>query len=174
METNYLYHQLPEDMEGDILYPLNELKEVYPEIYEKQVKKYQDREHLLDEVIPILRCRWNDVLHFSPVHPKEIQKVFEKINHEFHGKFLEIDSKLLDLDKTVLYLYFTDGPGLNPKEIIRFNPNELGKYSELRYETKKYYKEEYLTSERPLLFYKIPHILFKGSLDIDDATVIEV
>lgn len=161
-------------MEGDILYPLNELKEIYPKIYEKKVTKYQGREHLLDEVIPILNCKWNDVLHFSPVHPKEIQRVFKEINHEFHGKFLEIDPKLLNPDKTVLYLYFTDGPGLNPKEIIRFNPNELDKYSELRYETKKYYREKYLTNERPLLFYKIPHILFKGSIDIKETAVLEI
>lgn len=174
MKTNYLYHQLPEDMKGDVLYPLNELKDIDPDLYKAKVTKYQGREHLLDEVIPILNCKWNDVLHFSPVHPKEIQKVFGEFNHEFHCKFLEIDPKLIDPEKTVTYLYFTKGPGLNSKEVIRFNPNEIGKHSELRYETKKYYKEKYLTSKRPLLFYKIPHILFKGSIDINNVTIIEI
>jgi len=170
----YLYHQLLKDMEGSTLYPLNELQEIYPDLYAKKVQKYQDRENLLDEMVPILNCKWNDVLHFSPVHPKETQKTFKEIDHEFHGKFLEIDPKLLDLDKTVTYLYFTDGPGLNPKEVIRFNPKDLEEYSRLRYETKKYYREKYLTSKRPLLFYKIPHILFKGTISLNDATIIEI
>ncbi len=66
----YLYHSVPKNLQGNILYPLNTLKEKHPEIYEQQVSKYVGREHMTQQRIPILDCLWNDVLHFSAVNPK--------------------------------------------------------------------------------------------------------
>ena len=68
----YLYHLKPEPMRGDTLYPLNQLKHVDPALYRRQLAKYDDhprRKTLPNRVIPKLDCLWNDVLHFSPVHP---------------------------------------------------------------------------------------------------------
>ena len=68
----FIYHKVPADMSGNILYPLNVMEKINPEIYEKAVKKYEGREYLMREVIPWLNCLWNDVLHFSIVHPTKI------------------------------------------------------------------------------------------------------
>jgi hypothetical protein len=40
---NYVYYRIPPNMKGDILYPLNELKNTYPEIFEKEAEKYEGR-----------------------------------------------------------------------------------------------------------------------------------
>ena len=69
----YLYHSVPKNLEGSILYPLNTLKGKHPDIYEQQVSKYVGREHIKEQRIPILDCLWNDVLHFSAVNPKEVK-----------------------------------------------------------------------------------------------------
>ena len=43
---NYLFHMVPQNMQGNTLYPLNDLREVNPKIYKEHKKKYKGREHL--------------------------------------------------------------------------------------------------------------------------------
>ncbi|MBI2087070.1 MAG: hypothetical protein HYT69_02770 [Candidatus Zambryskibacteria bacterium] len=66
----YLYHQIPKNMFGTLLYPLNVLKETHPEIYAEHAKKYVGREQLLTATVPPLNCLWNDVLHFTAIAPR--------------------------------------------------------------------------------------------------------
>jgi hypothetical protein len=74
----YLYHMVPNDMTGSVLQPLNTLKESHPDLYVSKAEKYKGREHLMDIMIPTLECKWNDVLHFSPIHPQELKEAFEE------------------------------------------------------------------------------------------------
>ena len=63
----YVYHMVPEELKGEYLIPLNELKSVYPNLYGEYIQKYKDhphREKLLTRKIPKLECLWNDVVHF--------------------------------------------------------------------------------------------------------------
>lgn len=71
---NYLYHWVPKDLQGDTLFPLNTLKEKYPDLYKKEASKYVGREQIMQDVLPILNCLWNDVLHFSAVHPSLVKE----------------------------------------------------------------------------------------------------
>jgi hypothetical protein len=67
-----IYHMVPKDMQGDMLYPLAELQHRYPEIYARQLAKYNDhptRKELPNRYIPKLDCYSRDVLQFCPVHP---------------------------------------------------------------------------------------------------------
>ncbi len=78
----YVYHMVPEELKGEYLIPLNELKRVYPNLYREYIQKYKDhtqRENLLTRKIPKLECLWNDVVHFLPLHPYEIYKVLLEI-----------------------------------------------------------------------------------------------
>jgi hypothetical protein len=65
----FLYHARPPGMRGELLYPLNLLRSVHPDLYEHERRKYVGREALLDLRIPVLGVRWNDALHLSPLHP---------------------------------------------------------------------------------------------------------
>jgi len=58
----FLYHLVPKNIRGDILYPLNILKSIYPDIYQYQVNKYFGREYIIEQRIPLFNCLWNDVL----------------------------------------------------------------------------------------------------------------
>lgn len=103
----YIYHSVPKNLQGNILYPLNALKEKYPDIYEQQVSKYVGREHIIQQRIPILDCLWNDVLHFSAVNPKEIRRALIEAgdNTDITRSYYQVDSKLIDPKNVIVYLY---------------------------------------------------------------------
>ena len=71
----YIYHAVPKNLDGSILYPLFSLKDKFPDLYEKEIKKYDDhpqRKLLPFKKVPKLNCSRGDVLHFSPIHPNLI------------------------------------------------------------------------------------------------------
>ena len=73
----YVYHMVPEELKGEYLIPLNELKRVYPNLYREYIQKYKDhtqRENLLTRKIPKLECLWNDVVHFYHYIPMRFIK----------------------------------------------------------------------------------------------------
>ena len=37
----YVYHMVPEELKGEYLIPLNELKSVYPNLYGEYIQKYK-------------------------------------------------------------------------------------------------------------------------------------
>lgn len=67
-----IYHRIPEQLIGSTLRPLNLLREGAPDLHARYLQKYEGRESALRQRIPGLDCLWNDVIHFSPVHPFKI------------------------------------------------------------------------------------------------------
>jgi hypothetical protein len=167
---NYIYHWVPKDMQGNILFPLNRLKETHVDVYEKEVDKYTGRENILLQRIPSLNCLWNDVLHLSAVHPSHIKKALidggsTKLPDM---EFFEIDPHTLNSEDTTVYLYKHSNMANKLKEdnFAQYNPDDIERYSLLPQDTKMYYKEMIVQGKRPLLFHRVPHILFKGSIDV--------
>jgi len=164
-------------MEGDALYPLNVLKEAYPELYAQYVKKYEGRERVMDQFIPTLGCLWNDVLHLSAVPPQVVKNALMEAGRQSDLKMAcyEIDPHLLDPEKATVYLHVASGADkMKENNFASFNPDEVGKYSFLPQETKDYYKEIYSKGGKPLVFHKVVHILYKGSINIKDCPIVEV
>jgi len=165
-------------MTGNILYPLNEIKDKYPEIYEQQLLKYVGREKLLKHKIPILDCLWNDVLHLSAVHPGQIKKSLAEAGDkkEFKLRYYQIDPNLLTPESTIVYLYahVDVKDKLEGKNFVPYAANDAVKYSILPQATKDYYKEIIEKGGRPLLYHRIPHILYRGILDVTELPVISV
>src|SRR3989344_4084115 len=165
----YLYHRVPKNLQGCFLYPLNELKEKYPVVYAYEVQKYAGRKQLLNRRIPLLNCLWNDVLHFSAAHPKEIKQALADAGDSsgFTTTYFQIDPKSIDCKNTVIYLYslpLREGK-FDPDDFIAYDPEKLVKLSLMPQQTKEYYKEMINKDKKTLLYHKIPHILFRGSLD---------
>ena len=50
------------------------------DLYKNNVQKYDEREELLDVRIPLLDCKWNDVVHFSSIDTTLIAKEILHIN----------------------------------------------------------------------------------------------
>lgn len=174
----YLYHRVPKNMQGNVLYPLNLLKEKYPDIYAKEVSKYDNRKHLLEVKIPLLNCVWNDVLHFSAVHPSHIKEalIAGGKDADFTLSCYQVDPKMLSSENTVVYLY-NQGSATNPsnkKVFIPYNPNDIGKFAVMPEGTKRYYKESITQGKKTLLFHLIPHILYRETLSIVGLPIITV
>jgi hypothetical protein len=94
----------------------------------------------------------------------------------FELKFFEIDPHLLDPENTIVFLYqHTDrADKLKEENFAKYDPDDIAQYSAMPKETRDYYKEMFSQGKNPLLFHKIPHILFKGSLDTSNIKKIAV
>src|SRR5215211_5070522 len=65
----FVYHAVPSGMVGNLIYPLNELQRVAPEVYEFHRGKYRGREAVLDARISDEGLLFNDIVHCAPLHP---------------------------------------------------------------------------------------------------------
>ncbi|HEY4499177.1 MAG TPA: hypothetical protein VJH94_03895 [Candidatus Paceibacterota bacterium] len=164
-------------MEGTILYPLNVVREKFPDAYAKHVVKYKDREHLLTTNVPILNCLWNDVLHFTAVPPTTLFANLQGVGYDAKGlvwkRWYKIPIPLLDKIKTVTCLYRRD-VSLIP-DARSFEPFELMRMEEYRTvppETITYYREQFARGKQPLFFHRIPHILYQGTMETKELEII--
>jgi len=173
----FLYHLVPKNIRGDILYPLNILKGIYPDIYQYQVNKYFGREYIIEQRIPLFNCLWNDVLQFSAINPKDIKQALIEAGHKpnLTMRFYQFDACLLKPKNTLIYLFSdSDGVEMNENDFVPYSLCELEKCGILPQRTKDYHKDMVRARESPLLFYGVPHILYKGILNISNMKVIEV
>ncbi|BCC29266.1 group-specific protein [Bacillus cereus] len=178
----YVYHMVPEELKGEYLIPLNELKRAYPNLYDEYIQKYKDhtqREQLLTRKIPKLECLWNDVVHFLPIHPYQIYKELKGlgINISTNKLFYKIPITLLDSQQVAIYKYSKlnwNGAGgeLKDCEIEIINLHEYRELKQLNPCTKEYYRVEHQNSRRFGMFHLIPHVLVKGKVEVKNIEII--
>ncbi len=174
-KKTYLYHWVPPDMQGTVLYSLNSLKDIHPKVYLSQAEKYDDRKYLMEQFIPTLKCAWNDVIHFSAIDPLELKKTLVEAGMEpKEMKFYQIEPGLLDPRHTTIYLYPGREDAMNPKNFTDYDPKKLEVHSILLQVTKNYYKDKISKGEKPFYFVRVPHILYLGSVDISHSPIIIV
>ena len=164
----------PENMKGSILYPLNQLKDIYPSSYKEHVKKYDNRRYLLNEKVPFLNCLWNDVLHLTAVDPFKLKETLEEIGFKPPTrKWFKIDPRKLVKEDIIVFL-FGRATKSQPtrKDYESFNISKLNKYGHIGEKTIRYYKSCLKKNQRPLLFHYIPHILYKGNIKTSKLEVI--
>lgn len=170
----YIYHRVPKNMVGTILYPLNIIKGMYPDIYAEHIKKYEGREELLIVEIPPLQCLWNDVLHFTAVAPKNLKENLAKAEIELSSvPWFKIPVSLIEGEKSIAFTYRRDISTIpNFKEYEPFDPKRMEIYRTVPKETIKYYEEKKRQNQRPLLFHLVPHILFKGQIETKGLEIV--
>jgi hypothetical protein len=168
-----IYHRIPEPMIGTVLYPLEEQKQRYPEIYQMHVKKYVGRMQLLDERVELLDRRWSEVLFFSPVHPKILRAARNSIQLPLRTPFrcYEFDTDTLDPRRMAVLSRMEMN---EPLEYRPFVPEDLHRYRAVPGDTIAYWSQEKMRGNvHSLLWMHIPHILYQGALDTSIAKVIE-
>jgi hypothetical protein len=178
-KTRFVYHRVPVNLIGSVLYPLNQLKQVYPGVAAFQFKKYQGREAVLSVRIPRLNCLWNDVLHFSPVHPTKIKAAMEETGHTTGSRrwrYFEVDAAFLSPSNTVIWEYREHHhPHLliDESECLPFQPHLLDKFTEVGDWTRRYYAEV-KPGARVLPYVGISHVLCKSHLKVEGVKIIEL
>ena len=178
----YLYHKVPEKMQGKVLYPLNGLEKVNLELYLKEIKKYDeghpDRKNIPGQYIPKLDCKWGDILQLTAIHPEELKKALVEAGFKDSKelKFYQIDPEILDSQKTIVYLYKDTPEESVPysENFIDYDSNNLEQHTVIAEVTKKSYQERAKKGMSPILFVGIPHIFHKGQIDISNCPVITV
>lgn len=166
----YLYHWVPKDLEGDTLYPLNALKEHLPELYKKKSAKYEGREQVMDWFVPVLNCKWNDVIHLTAVHPQVVKDAMVEAGYKgnYQVTCYEIDPYSLDPKNTVVYLYIKEPKNgeCYPEEFVPFDPDTVEQYAAIPQVTKDYYRTCLSEGRMPLAFPWVPHIFYKGPISV--------
>ena len=154
-------------MQGEILYPGNQLKDAYPEQYERSVARYQGRETVREQHVPMLGCLWNDVLYFSPVHPEQVRDALAELGKEFSAEYFVIDPESIPSEDAVIYMfkYGERERKYDPDNWEPYNPARIDGLSSLPDQTKVYFKRALDEGIRPLLWIRVPHIMYKGTLD---------
>ena len=175
--NNFIYHRVVDNMQGSILYPLNQLKNIFPDEFAEHIKKYENREHLLSTKIPLLDCLWNDVLHFTTVHPNVLFENLSRAGYDAEElvwrRWFEIPIDRLDPKNTLVCLYCRDTDLIpQARDFFPFDSSKLYEYATVPPETIEYYKKQKKIGARPLLFHRVPYILYKGIIDTSAFKVI--
>ncbi|MDR3546937.1 MAG: hypothetical protein P4M11_01445 [Candidatus Pacebacteria bacterium] len=165
---------VPGDQRGDILYPLNQLRDMHPELYEQYLKKYEGRESVLTQMIEPLDCLWNDVIFLTAVHPSMVKKAYEETGFKFDlpFRFYEIEPEALDPKRATVMLFPEHRS--EPNVYRPYSPANIDQYSEFPERTMAYYEAMFSEGVLPLLFLFIPHILYRGTLNVSNLRIIKV
>lgn len=173
MSQHFVYHWIPKNMKGTILYPLNQLKEIEPELYDEHAKKYVGRETLMERKIPLLDCLWNDVLHTTAIDPVLIYEKLREAGFDYPPKkFFKIPIEMLDQSKLAIYLFKEVEVG-KPGLFQEFDTNKFDEYTIFDQRTLEYYKEMKAQDKHPLVHHLLPHVLYKGQIDTTGLEIIE-
>lgn len=158
-----VYCLKPDKIIGSKLIPLSSLKDLSKDQFLKNKKKYDNRK-VKNKDIPILDCKWEDVVFFSCIDPKIIFMSLELLglfdNREI--KYFKFPIKSFK-NKEICY-YNEDYNG--KENFKKVNISEYKEQYSLPYDTARYFIDCIKSNEDPLIFASVPHILLKGNLDI--------
>lgn len=179
----YIYHAVPENLMGETLIPLFDLKLSHPALFEKEMKKYDDhpvRKELPYKLLKKLNCPRGEVLHFSPIHPglifQALKSVFPEGNRSVRFFEIPIDrvtgipTILFDMNRSD-YAFGDD----EPDNIFDWIEPEA--YREIKVVPEKafeFYREWKDRGERGAPAWgKIPHILVRGKVSISSCRIFD-
>lgn len=177
----FVYHLVPKNITGDVLYPLNMLKTYHPEIYENRVQKYQGREQVIERRIPILNCLWNDVVFFTNVHPEAIRDGFVAISKQWKPqKWYAINPPTYGFNAQNTVLYYPDMSRekgdftLSLERFASFDAGKLETIYELPSATLAYYREAAERGDPIFAWHGLPHVLHHGSVALANVDLITI
>ena len=179
-----LWHHVPQNMQGSLLWPLRALEEVSAEVAGVQRAKYAGREHIANLHVPLLDCRWDEVVFFSPIHPDTIHDAVRSAGGTTRaGHAYEIDMQTLKDHELIWFDPKKAGPNgaLTPESVW---PVEQSTYraQPLSGRAPHYYKRCVDAGRQPLLLGTELHVLARGftrdgaphPVDVSQARVIAV
>lgn len=184
--SKFVYHRVPQQMEGITLYPLNQLKDMFPEAWEAGMKKYRDsrlaphgktdRLYLLERKVPLLDCLWNDVLHCLPIDPRLVYPVIRECGADDSYKGLKFYKIPVEKLGGSVYYKFNHRQATHEQMIQDTESLDVDKhlpYTEISQKTMAFYKEAFSQGRNPILWPHIPHVLVHAPIDIEGCEIID-
>lgn len=168
----FLYHHVPSNQTGDVIYPLKQLKDRFPDIYKKQFAKY-DTIKEKDVEIPGFGY-WNDCVNLMPVNPGLVKKELEKYGHntDWQWHFYKIDAEALNNSKLVI-MVMKDMGGAIEREFIPFSREAFEEHCHIGQATRDAFQNAKDNNEQPNTFARVPHVLYKGSINTAGLEIVE-
>lgn len=176
-ELQFLYHFRPLELQGSKLIPLNDLRHIYPNVYQNEAKKYKGREWLTKKQIPILECLWNDVLHLSPINPQVVldcwksQGIFDyarKKGKEF--RVFRVPATAINWKTTVCYQSFNfDYSNFDPskEKYWRISPETYIEQTEVESSQIEVWKADIEAGRKFFWYSHTRHILCRQTIDLE-------
>jgi len=161
-------------MSGEIIYPLNQMKSIFPEIYEAQFKKYDWRPEIPVQRIPQLNCLWNDVVFLFATHPSVVSEalVESELNPLIHS-YYEIPLDRLDMNNLSVKRWTRDNEGYH-EFWEEFDISKFDFYQKLDEGTRQYFEDcKNSLAQRLLVYLTVPHILYKGTINVSGLNIIK-
>ena len=169
----YHFYRPPEKMVGTKLVPLSTLQQSAPDLAEKHASKYRNRDWFQKRGgvakirIPCLSCTLADVVHLFAVPPALIQER-QKLLGGPPLQFFEIESDVLDTN--CLCVYYRNDKKTGEPIYEPFHPSlPLDKIEE---EFEEWFREEIARGNPRRILVGVPHIYYKGEIDISDCPVV--
>lgn len=174
----YIYHLKPEPFEGTALIPLN-LMDKSSALYLNHAKKYEGREELMQEIIPILNCKWNDVVQFSALDPQIIVGKLKEIHPELkliRGEYFKIPIEtIVPQHQAVIFKRNPNHPkgdlSISPEDIELLTASSYQEQTEVPAATIKYWFNVKQNGGKFLWFPYVPHIFVKGIIDTSEFEI---
>ena len=171
-----------------MLYPLNHLATVYPDIHAREAPKYTGREGVMSYRVPHLDAPWADTVNLSILDPRLLVAARERLgivtSQLLPRRLLAIPIEYLARHRLVRYSGATPWINSSPGEDVpteppadEFEPADPQTYRETTDVPGAHL--EYLTEcqaagKRPLAFVHVPHVLALGPIDISDLYPMDV
>ncbi len=178
---SHVYHLRPESFEGTSLIPLNSMDKE-SDLYKNHAKKYVGREDLMDGNIPILNCKWNDVVQFSALDPQIIVNELKKYQEDLkliRLKYFKIPVRdiVFNYESVIFGRKTSRGKGdfkIDEDEVQTLSERNYKELSEVPEETVNFWKRVKSDGGKFLWFPSITHIMVKGIIEIKDFEICEL
>ncbi|HLZ55372.1 MAG TPA: hypothetical protein VKR06_00380 [Ktedonosporobacter sp.] len=176
-----LYHGCPSNIVGDVLYPLNMLKHLYPHTYEREIAKYQDHPDRLKlplTMIPKLNCLWNDVVQCAPIHPHLLYRALLERGLPIKPGRSFFQIPLSAIQGIPAAIVTSSRQGSDPLHRIPtdavslLDPNTYQELTTIPAKTLAWYDHLVTIRKTPGIFKGIPHVMVQGPIPISQARVI--
>lgn len=167
----YLYHHVPSNQNGDVIYALNQLKEKFPDLYDQQYAKYDNIKEK-DVEIPGFGY-WNDCVNLMPVTPGLVKKELEKygLDTDWEWRFYKIDPEKLVKSKLIIMI-MSENDGTLERTFVPFTKNAFDEYCRIGEATQNIFRKAKENNEQPNTFARVPHVLYKDSINTKDLEVV--
>jgi len=177
----YVYHLCAEDFRGEVLYPLDHLRSVFPDVHQREREKYLGRDSVLSFVVPGLNVTWGATVNLSALNPSLLVAERRRLGVPFSNlltrRLLRIPIERISGLPAVRYdsatHWINSSPGdptvpLTPpiEEFRRFEPTNYEEPQQVPALHTEYLLRQLARGERALGFVFVPHVLVAAAIDV--------